>query len=435
MSAKKKIPLPPGVRALPSGNYQARYRGLDGRTHQRTFDSLMKAAAWVEHEKAVMALGAQVWSPPQQREGKKPATRLTVGEWMDQFHDSLEADGIRPTSMQRYRRSARTRITHIIETITDHPRLSATDKARMLPTAHIAAQLKNVTVTKLGKAEVYQWWYAIIATYPDTAPANHQAYLRLRAAMSEAVRREIIETNPVDIPAATKRPRPDREKKYLPTHREVAGIIAAAPANYRLAAAFCLRAGLRRGEALGVTVDDLSVRQIDGQQVYYLSVGQQIHRLEPEGQPVHCRLGELKTEASYRTIPLPADLNGMITEHLARHLRPARTQDTQWGGRQVQLLTTTSRGTMVSPNYFAEQFRQWVIQAGANPLIHPHSGRYYVNSTAAENGHTPKEIGDYLGESDLATVTDVYMQVRHGRLEELARGLRLPGRQSVEITV
>ena len=435
MSSRKKITLPPGVRALPSGSYQARYRGIDGRTHQRTFDSPMKAAAWVEHEKAVMALGPEVWSPPRQREGKKQAIHLTVGEWMGQFPDSLEADGIRLTSMQRYRRSARTRITHIIETIAEHPRLSPADKARMLSTAPTAAQLRNITVTKLGRAEVYQWWSAIIATYPDTATANHQAYLRLRAAMSEAVRREIIETNPVDIPAATKRPKPDREKKYLPTHREVADIIAAAPANYRLATALCLRAGLRRGEALGVTVEDLATRQVNGEQVHYLSVNQQVHRLEPEGRPVHCRLGALKTEASYRTIPLPTDLNELIAEHLTHHLRPARSQDTQWGERSVQLLTTTGRGTMVSPNAFAEQFRRWVAQAGANPLIHPHSGRYYVNSTAAENGHTPKEIGEYLGESDLATVTDVYMQVRHGRLEALAHGLRLPDRQPRESIV
>ncbi|WP_394282350.1 tyrosine recombinase XerC [Corynebacterium sp.] len=413
--------LPAGVRELPSGKYQGRYKGPDGKPYSKTLDSALKAAAWVADEKARIALGPDVWRAPTQRERDRVRKQLTVADFLATYIDAQAANGLSDTTLQRYQRSIRTRITQITETIDTATRITEAERLRRREAAGPATALATTALVELTRGDAHDWWGSIQATYPDTKVANYQTYQLLRAAMTDAVRRELIEVNVVDIPSAARRPKADQTKKILPTAQEITDIIAATADNYRLAVALCLRAGLRRGEALGIYTDNLVAVPEPGTDAvtYQLTIAQQVKRLEPEDGKVQVIIGALKTEASARTIPLPSDLNEIIETHLAKFVRPARLQPTQWGDRHVQLVTTTKNGTPTSPSSFGEHFKKWVKAAGANPALHLHSGRYDVNTRLAENGVTPKAIGAYLGEKDLSVVVEIYQQVRDKQINAL----------------
>lgn len=124
-----------------------------------------------------------------------------MGEWMEKFHTILEHRPKPPrrSTIQNYRRVTRNRITEPVAPVNEVQDIT---------------RLASLPLVKLTKGDVYRWWDGLQRAYPDAQTINVQAYKRLRAAFAEAVQREIIEKNPVDIPEAGKRVKPN--EKYLP---------------------------------------------------------------------------------------------------------------------------------------------------------------------------------------------------------------------------
>lgn len=78
------------IRQLPSKRYQASYLGPDSirYTAPSTFAAKGDAEGWLSAEQRLIDL--ETWQPPEQREQQRAAARLTVGEWLQQFHTNLE---------------------------------------------------------------------------------------------------------------------------------------------------------------------------------------------------------------------------------------------------------------------------------------------------------------------------------------------------------
>lgn len=106
---------------------------------------------------------------------------------MEQFHTNLEHRPKPPrrSTLQNYRRVTRNRITEPLEPGREVPDIT---------------RLASLPLVKLTKGDVYRWWDGVQRAYRGAQTINQQAYKHLRAALAEAVRREIIEKNPVDIP-------------------------------------------------------------------------------------------------------------------------------------------------------------------------------------------------------------------------------------------
>ena len=115
-----------------------------------------------------------------------------MGEWLEQFHSNLEHRPKPPrwSTMQYYRKVTQNRITERLE-----PGDAVPDITRLV----------DLPLVQLIKGDVYRWWDGVQRAYPNAQTTNMHAYKRLRAAFADAVRRELIEKNPVDIPEAGKR--------------------------------------------------------------------------------------------------------------------------------------------------------------------------------------------------------------------------------------
>lgn len=396
-----------GIRELKSGRFQASYEGPDGVRHKgkSTFPTRGDAEGWLAAEKKLIDL--DVWKPPLQREQQQLASQVTVGEWMDQFHEILEHRPRPPrrSTMQNYRRVTRNRITQPIapgDAIDDITRLA------------------GVPLVKLSKGDVYRWWDGVQRAYSDAQTINQQAYKRLRAACEEATRREMITVNPVQVPEAGRRVQP--KEKYLPNDVELQAILEAVPERYRVLTSLMLMHGLRIGEALALEKSDVVVTwlPVPFMPRVAVKVRQNAQRLSDDEGRTFMFIQPPKSDAGYREVPIMSSQVPIFLEHLVVHVPGETTEVESWQGeRAVHLLTATRTGGLMMDTSYRSILTRAEQKARVSTEIDPHCGRNWLITRLAEQGAHLKEIGRLLGQEDVTTILDVYLSVRAGRTTSL----------------
>ncbi|MFW9053780.1 tyrosine-type recombinase/integrase [Corynebacterium striatum] len=384
----------------------AEYTGPDGAFHRpgHSFPSKIDAEGWLAEERRLIDLGT--WTPPEQRRAKQEVDAETVGEWMDRFHELLEQrpEPPRKSTMQNYRRVTRVRITE--------PYGPGADDVDV-------CHLKDVRLVELTKADVYRWWDGVQRCYPKARTINQQAYKRLKAACAEAVRREMLTVNPVDVPDAGKKVA--TKEKYLPEDWELKAILKHMPARYKALTSLVLHHGLRIGEALALEAEDVHVEYLPAPWMPRVSVQvkQNAQRIT-DGGGNHMEVQPPKTKAGYREVPIMSADVPYFLEHLALHLPAESTVlRTAAGTRRARLFTTTNTGQLMMDTSYRSALARAKDKAGVCDDIDPHCGRNWLITRLAEQGAHLKEIGTLLGQDDVATILDVYMKVRAGRTTSL----------------
>ena len=215
----------------------------------------------------------------------------------------------------------------------------------------------------------------------------------LSALLSAAVRDRLIPSTPatgIDLPRKAK------TEIVIPTDAQVAHLIDAMPDRYRIAGELAAFAGLRQGEALGLTVDRIDFLRrtvrIDRQMV-----------TPPAGEP---SLGPPKSDASVRTIPLADGLLAALSAHLA---------DFPTGPEG--LLVTYIDGRPVRRNRFNAMWRQ--SGARASLTFRYHDLRHFYASGLIDGGCSVKELQSSLGDASAKVIYDTYghlMPTAEGRI-------------------
>ncbi|WP_018296759.1 tyrosine-type recombinase/integrase [Corynebacterium lubricantis] len=386
--------------------YYAEYTGPDGARHTpgKSFPSKLDADGWLSAEKRLIDLDA--WTPPVQRGQQERADLLTVGEWLDKFHDLLEtgAKPLKPTTVQNYRDVTRKRITAPISPGDADPDVTF---------------LYSMRLTTVTKNDIYRWWDAVQRNY-DTPPTNQQAYKRLKAAYAEAARREMILVNPVEIKKAAAKIKPD--EKYLPSDEELAKILHGMNDRYKAVTSLIFHHGLRIGEAIALEVRHVHVEYLP---VPYMprvtvTIEQDLARLTPKGEKTYMLLQPPKTEAGNREVPtMPTDVPYFLN-HIARYVNgQTTTVRTVDGVKEVELFTTTSQGRVLMDTSYRSVLDRVKRAVGVSAEIDPHTGRNFIITMLAEQGATLKEIGTLLGQADVSVILETYLKVRGGRTTTL----------------
>jgi integrase len=167
----------------------------------------------------------------------------------------------------------------------------------------------------------------------------------------------------------------------------VAAIEAALPHWLRVAVPLGVGAGLRQGEASGLTVDRVHFLRRT------LRVDRQlIDRNVPE--PV---LSPPKTESSNRTIPLA----GFVTEALSAHLAA-------FPRKPGELLLLDPSGRPVDSGRFGNQWRRACRAVGAPPGLRYHALRHTFASTLLPRGVSVKAVADWLGHASPVITLSTY---------------------------
>lgn len=380
------------VRQLPSrkdttrkkyGRWQARYTAPNGQRVKApaTFPTKQDAQGWLAEERKLIDLGT--WQPPEVRQRnvqeQQKREALTVGQWVTQWHQR-QKPRLKLSTWQQYQRVIRNRITKVQD-------------------APGVAKLANMPLYALDKQAVHDWWDAMNQHFP-TPQTNRKAHIYLRAAVGDAVERDMLPTNPVSVRQA--RVKPQTKDKELPTTDTLMAIVEHTPQRYQLVMVLCLFMGLRIGEALALTREQLVNTGTAEQPQWVVQVRGNLQRVQDEHGRTYMRWQEPKTKAGRRDVPIFPRFNDIVSAHV-EGFSPARRDG---------YLTTTRAGMPVMDTSLRSVLDRARKAAGVEQPVTPHYGRNWLIAHLAESGATPAEIGYLLGQTDLKTITEVYMKVR-----------------------
>lgn len=324
------------------GRWRARYRAPDGREKSKTFPTRRDAERWladVEHSKNVGG-----WVDPA---GGRRLFRDYAEAW-------ASAQVYRPTTAERFDVNLR---RHILPAFGDRP------------------------LASIRPSEVQAW----VRTLADKlAPATVEvAYRQLGAVFRSAVADGLLASSPC---RGVKLPRKPRERVVPLETDQVVALVAAAPDVLRGLIIVAAGSGLRQGEMFGLEVGavDFLRRTIRVERQLVTVNGKAPFPAPP------------KSEASRRTVPVPA----FVTEALSEHLRAFPTD----GG----LVFRNAAGEPWRRNRFGEVWRRVVASAGLPAGTGFHALRHYYASLLIRHGESVKAVQERLGHASATETLNVY---------------------------
>ncbi len=220
----------------------------------------------------------------------------------------------------------------------------------------------------------------------------HHIRAVLRTALNQAIRWGLLARNAA---ALVEPPRQVRREIVPLTPSEARAVLAAADGD-RLAALFrvALTLGLRQGEVLGLTWDDIDLDRRT------LKVRRALQRID--GALV---LKEPKTDKSRRTLTLPGSLAAALRAHRDRQAFEKAVAGSRW--TDSSFVFTTTIGTPLDPR---NVIRSWhrIQAAHGLPRRNFHSTRHTAASLMLAEGVPVKVVQEVLGHSLLSTTADTY---------------------------
>jgi len=327
------------IRQLPSGRYQVRYRGLDGklRSHAVTFTRKSDADRALALIEAEIARGT--WTDPDR-------AKIGLADYADVW--IAQRPGLRPRTIEIYRGLLR---------------------------RHVLPYLGNVPLGKIDTPMIRDWRARLLHQGVSVSePAK--AYRFLRAVLMTAADDRIIPRNPCRIRGAGEE---KPEERPTLTVRQMYELADRMPGDcHRVLVLVAAFASLRWGEITALRRCDIDV------EAGTVTVTRQHVQLDTGGVVVSAP----KSRASLRTVAVPAAILPLIRAHL----------DTCVGQSPDSLVFTGSRGGVLRRSNFRRAVK-WstAVEAIGAPGLHFHDLRHTGNSLAAATGASLRDLMDRMG--------------------------------------
>src|SRR3954451_12077384 len=359
------------IRRLPSGRYQARYPGPDGRlrTAPDTFESRPDAARFLAAVETDMQRG--LWSDPKTGD---TTLRVYADAWLTERR--VRGRPLAPRTVDTYRHSLD---MWILPFLGEMP-------------------LRTITPAVIRR------WHAEVAASTGTT-ATRQAYALLRAILNTAVADDAIGRNPCRIRGAGQPHTPERP---LIDPVDVEGAAAAMPAGLEATVLLALWAHLRIGEVLGLQRGDID---LEGGT---LAVQRQVVEVRGRGPVVlEPKMG------SRRVVHLPEPAIDAVRRHLDAMgpMLPTARLFRRPDGSELRLM-------------HLEWYWRKARKAARIEHAHFHDLRHAGLTLSAQVGATPAEVMRRAGHSSAAAAIR-YQHAADKRDKEIAARLsslaRRPG--------
>lgn len=199
-----------------------------------------------------------------------------------------------------------------------------------------------------------------------------------------AVADRLIPASPCDRIALPKKGRTE----IVPlTIEQVTSLADAMPRCYRALVLFSAGTGMRQGECFGLTVD-----RID-----FLRRTVRVDRQLVGAVGGVAEFGPPKSEASYRTIPLPSTIVSMLAAHLAEH-----------GEGPERLVFTNTEGRPLRRNTFNTAWHRAAEATGLPEWATFHDLRHFYASLLIARGCSVKAVQRHLGHNSAMETLDTY---------------------------
>jgi integrase len=350
------------VRELPSGRWQARYKGPDGidRPAPQTFTRKGDAEKWLVKTEA--EIDSDLWLNPDDGE-------ITFADYAHAWIE--ERPNLRPSTLAVYQ--------YILD-------------------RHLIPFFGNRSVADIKEVHVRRWRKGLLDDGASTT-STAKTYRLLRAILNTAVDDGLLRRNPCRIKGAGLDRSPERSVLTL---RQVATLADAIGPRYRALILVAVFGSLRWGELAALRRCDIDLR------ARTIRIERSLTEL-PGGGYLY---GPPKSEAGKRRIAFPAHIRADLKTHLADFV--AQEADA--------LVFTSPTGAPLRHNNFRR--RSWLpalAKAGLTEL-HFHDLRHTGNDLTAATGATLREMMDRMGHSSPRAAL-IYMHGNDARQREIADSL------------
>lgn len=331
------------VRQLPSGRWQIRYPGPDGRTRTGTETYATKTVA----ERALVLVEGQLvrgdWVDPER-------AKVKLSDYGDRW--IAQRPGLRPRTVQLY---------------------------RYLFARHIGPYLGNAPLGKLSTALIREW-RAELLEKGVSQTVTAKAYRLLRAILMTAVNEDhILPRNPCRVPGADKE---DPEERPVLTLPEVFKLADLMPERFRVLLLVVTFASLRYGELVALERCDIDT------DTGTIRVRQAFNELRGQGMV----LGPPKSRAGRRTVSVPTMILPELREHLAKYV----------GDEPSALVFTGPKNAPIRRGNFNKlvKWHEAVAKIGKVGL-HLHDLRHTGNTLAAGTGASTRDLMARMGHDSM----------------------------------
>lgn len=328
------------VRRLPSGRWQARYKGPDeiDRPAPHTFASKADATRWLALTEAEIIRGD--WLNPD-------LGQVSFADYAKSW--VAERPNLRPKTIQLYNGLVR---IHIVPTL---GKLMVPD----ITEAYVRRWRKNLLDSGVGSVTVAK------------------AYRLLKAILGTAVDDGLIRRNPCRIKGAGQERSPERP---VLTVRQVFDLADVIDRRYRLLILLAVFGSLRWGELAALRRQHIDLA--NGAIRIEAAVVELVDGSLVTGPP--------KSPASRRIVSIPAFLLADVEAHLEQFTRPG----------DDSLVFTGPKGAPLRRGNFTRAWRKATTSAGLTG-VHFHDLRHTGNTMAAEAGASLRELMDRMGHSSM----------------------------------
>lgn len=224
-------------------------------------------------------------------------------------------------------------------------------------------------------------------------------------AMEHAVKKRLIYLNP--IKSVMNIPKPKRFKGGVYSAEEILQLLEIVK-NTRLEVPVALAAvcGLRRGECLALTNDDIDFKN------QLITINKQL--LELENKAV---VGEPKSEESNRLVSAPAEIFKIIERHIRWNKQNRNLLGLEY--EDHGLIVCNDNGTPIRPVYFSKRFAKFIEKNGMKH-VRFHDLRHSCASLMLKSGVAMKTASQILGHSSIGITADLYTHVLQETKKEAA---------------
>lgn len=333
------------VSELPSGRFQAKYPGPDGKRHTAktadgkplTFDTRRQADQWLAGVHADILRG--LWVPPAKA---KAVTVVTLASYAASWLNTRE---LSPNTRYQY---------------TEY----------LLP--HLLAEFGDTPLADIDPTMVRDWYGRF---KPGKKSMRAHTYSLLRTLMKSAVEDRILDHNPCTIRGGGSN---KRQKQIRPaTLPELAVMVEAMPDRLRLMLLLAAWCACRYEELAELRRRDIDIKAgtLRIERAVVIIKGKRI-------------VGPPKSEAGIRTVAIPPHLMPAIVDHLIEHAQEGKDG----------LLFPDGNGVQMNRSSLYKRF--WPARAKAGrPDVTFHGLRHTGAVLAAATGATIAELMARLGHS------------------------------------
>lgn len=263
---------------------------------------------------------------------------------------------------------------------------------------HVYPALGHLALRAVRPSTIRQWTHGLsmARSYQRTIFAN------VSQVFAAAVADDLIGKNPCQS-SAVRKPTADPRKVVPWPDAWVAGVRRALPERYAIVATLAAGTGLRQGEVLGLSPDDVDFLRGT------VEVRRQV-KLTPSNQPYFA----LPKGRKVRTLPLPASVRDELAAYLSQF--PARTVTLPWDRPDgqpvtVRLALTSRESKPVNRHYFNAKIWKPALESVGVPTTRDngcHALRHYFASVLLDGGESIKTVSERLGHADAGFTLRTY---------------------------